>query len=247
MLARMRKPGPCRPRRPDRPLAGLFSTILLCCGSTAAAESFVTLSGEVYLDARVERAEPDGLVVRHRTGEAKLLFTDLPEPVRRAHGFDPQRAADHARTQQARAEEDARLRRTVEERHREAPTRHPGQPASPAAGAGASGNAPTFSANFSLEAGASGARAAAGVVGEQMARRQALEDKKNDPSLWGDRVWRWVPVPLVGALDREPENPFFTPNHAKRANASLYGDLESRFKVSAKDDPFSNRPARASR
>jgi hypothetical protein len=52
--------------------------------------------GETYLDVRVSKSEPDGLRIIHKNGVAKVLFSDLPEDVRKAYNHDPGRAAEYA-------------------------------------------------------------------------------------------------------------------------------------------------------
>ena len=70
----------------------------------------VTLSGKTYKQARVFRAEPDGLNYMFRGGMVKIPFTDLPEAVRKQYGYDPKAANAFAvadEQQQARAYEAA--------------------------------------------------------------------------------------------------------------------------------------------
>lgn len=65
--------------------------------------TFTTLSGKTYRDATVTRNEGDSLIVRHAGGVARIPFSDLPDSVRRAHGYDPA-AADRAARARAKAE-----------------------------------------------------------------------------------------------------------------------------------------------
>lgn len=75
---------------------------ILC--SAAIADDITTLSGEVYKDAEITRVEPSGLVVATDAGIVRIPFTNLPEDVRKANGYDPKAAAEYA-AQSARAQQ----------------------------------------------------------------------------------------------------------------------------------------------
>jgi len=49
--------------------------------SLALAEDFKTLTGKVYKDATISDVETDGIVLRTKTGIAKVYFIDLPKEV----------------------------------------------------------------------------------------------------------------------------------------------------------------------
>ena len=49
--------------------------------SLALAEDFKTIKGKVYKDATISRVEADGVVLRTKTGIAKVYFTELPKDV----------------------------------------------------------------------------------------------------------------------------------------------------------------------
>jgi hypothetical protein len=49
--------------------------------SIAFAEDFKTVSGRVYKDATISRVEPDGIVLRTKTGISKVYFVELPKDV----------------------------------------------------------------------------------------------------------------------------------------------------------------------
>lgn len=55
-----------------------------------------TLSGKTYKQARVFRVEPDGINYMYAGGMVKVPFTDLPEAVRKQHGYDAKAAAHFA-------------------------------------------------------------------------------------------------------------------------------------------------------
>jgi len=47
----------------------------------ALAEDFKTINGKEYKDATVSRVEPDGIVLRMKSGIVKLYFSELPKEV----------------------------------------------------------------------------------------------------------------------------------------------------------------------
>jgi len=51
--------------------------------SLALADDFKTNNGKEYKDATVSRVEPDGIVVRNKSGISKLYFAELPQQVQR--------------------------------------------------------------------------------------------------------------------------------------------------------------------
>jgi len=52
----------------------------------ALAEDFKTINGKEYKDAIVSRVEPDGIVLRMKSGIVKLYFTELPKEVQERFG-----------------------------------------------------------------------------------------------------------------------------------------------------------------
>jgi hypothetical protein len=55
--------------------------VLVVLYSSAFADDFRTLDGKEYKDATVTRVEPDGIVVKTKSGISKLYFTQLPTEV----------------------------------------------------------------------------------------------------------------------------------------------------------------------
>ena len=47
----------------------------------ALAEDFKTINGKEYKDATVSHVEPDGIVLKTKSGISKVYFTELPEDV----------------------------------------------------------------------------------------------------------------------------------------------------------------------
>jgi len=63
----------------------MFATLT---ASLALAEDFKTINGKEYKDAIVSRVEPDGIVLRMKSGIVKLYFRELPQ--------ETQERLDHA-------------------------------------------------------------------------------------------------------------------------------------------------------
>ena len=65
----------------------------LSAASLALADDFKTNDGKEYKNAKVTQVDPDGIVVRSKTGISKLYFTELPEDVQKRYHYDPANAA----------------------------------------------------------------------------------------------------------------------------------------------------------
>ena len=63
--------------------------LIVCFASIALADDFKTISGKEYKDATVTRVEPDGIVVKSKSGITKLYFVELPKEVQARFGHDP--------------------------------------------------------------------------------------------------------------------------------------------------------------
>ena len=80
-------------------LAALFASIAL-------AEDFKTITGKEYKNASVSRIEPDGIVLKSKSGIAKSYFTELPENVQeRFHHNSAQKRATAAQQNASFAED----------------------------------------------------------------------------------------------------------------------------------------------
>jgi len=49
--------------------------------SLVMAEDFKTINGKEYNDATIKRVEPDGIVVKTKSGISKVYFAELPKEV----------------------------------------------------------------------------------------------------------------------------------------------------------------------
>jgi hypothetical protein len=73
--------------------------MLAALASLALADDFKTTDGKEYKDATVRRVEPDGLVVKTKSGISKLYFVELPYDVQRRFNYDPQQARAYSAEQ----------------------------------------------------------------------------------------------------------------------------------------------------
>ena len=55
--------------------------LILCFTTVAVAEDFKLVSGKEYKNVTVTRAEPDGIVLKTKSGISKVYFVELPKEV----------------------------------------------------------------------------------------------------------------------------------------------------------------------
>jgi len=60
----------------------MLALLSVLSASLALADDFTTIRGKEYKDATVSRVEPDGIVLRIKSGIIKLYFSELPEDAR---------------------------------------------------------------------------------------------------------------------------------------------------------------------
>lgn len=65
------------------------------------ADDFKALNGKEYKDATVSRVEPDGIVLKTKSGVIKVYFTELPKDVQERFHYDSERAASYSSEQAA--------------------------------------------------------------------------------------------------------------------------------------------------
>ena len=80
-----------------------MAMILMVCAvmSIALADDFKTMDGKEYKDATVSRVEPDGIVVKTKSGISKLYFGEVPKEVQQRFHYDPQTATAYSAQQAA--------------------------------------------------------------------------------------------------------------------------------------------------
>jgi len=74
---------------------------ILCLTSAGLAEDFKTVSGKEYKDATITRVEPDGLVLKYKSGISKVYFTELPKEIQKRFHYEPAKAAQFNAAEQA--------------------------------------------------------------------------------------------------------------------------------------------------
>jgi len=68
-----------------------FSILLFA--AVALADDFRTIDGREYKNVTVSRIEPDGIVLKSKSGILKIYFAELPKEVQERFHYDPQKAA----------------------------------------------------------------------------------------------------------------------------------------------------------
>jgi thiol-disulfide isomerase/thioredoxin len=84
----------------------ILTFLILCFASVALADDFKTIEGKEYKDVTVSRVEPDGVVLKTKSGISKVYFTELPKEVQErfhynaaiASAYSAQQAANQATT-----------------------------------------------------------------------------------------------------------------------------------------------------
>ena len=79
----------------------LFTILFLSFAAAALSEDFKTVNGKEYKDATITRMEPDGMVVKTKSGITKVYFTELPRQVQERFHYDSAKAASYSSEQTA--------------------------------------------------------------------------------------------------------------------------------------------------
>src|SRR5215813_8547223 len=78
----------------NSPRKMIIVILAVLCASLALADDFKTINGKEYKNATVSRVEPDGIVIKGKSGIVKLYFTELPTDVQERFHYDPQKGAE---------------------------------------------------------------------------------------------------------------------------------------------------------
>ena len=81
--------------------ATVLTFLILCFTSAAFAEDFKTVNGKEYKDAAVTRVDPDGIVVKTKSGITKVYFVELPKDVQERFHYDSAKATSYSAEQAA--------------------------------------------------------------------------------------------------------------------------------------------------
>jgi hypothetical protein len=73
--------------------------LILSLPPAVFSEDLKTVDGREYKDATISRVEPDGIVVKTKSGITKLSFTELPKEVQDRFHYDPQKATAYSAEQ----------------------------------------------------------------------------------------------------------------------------------------------------
>jgi hypothetical protein len=84
--------------------------------SLALADDFKTVAGKEYKNATVTQIEPDGIVVKSKSGIFKIYFQELPKEVQQRFNYNPQQAAAFASAQATTAQ---RTNQQIEEANKQ--------------------------------------------------------------------------------------------------------------------------------
>lgn len=71
----------------------ILAFLILCFASVAVADDFKLINGREYKDATVSRVEPDGIVLRTKSGIAKVYFVELPKEDQERFHYNPAMAS----------------------------------------------------------------------------------------------------------------------------------------------------------
>ena len=97
----------------------LIAVLIFAAAAAAFSEDFKTVNGKEFKDATITRVEPDGIVVKTKSGMSKVYFTELPKEVQERFHYDPQKASTYSAEQVANyaayQNQQAEVRRQQEE------------------------------------------------------------------------------------------------------------------------------------
>src|SRR2546423_567174 len=65
------------------------------------AEDFKTVNGKEYKNATVSRVEPDGIVLKTKSGITKVYFSELPKEIQERFHYDSAQATQFNAAQQS--------------------------------------------------------------------------------------------------------------------------------------------------
>ena len=78
-----------------------LAIIAALSASIALADDFKTINGKEYKNVTVSRVEPDGLIVKTKSGISKVYFSELPKEVQERFNYNPGKADAYSAEQNA--------------------------------------------------------------------------------------------------------------------------------------------------
>jgi thiol-disulfide isomerase/thioredoxin len=85
--------------------------LILCFTAVALADDFKLVSGKEYKNVTVSRVEPDGIVLRTKSGISKVYFVELPNDVQQRFHYNAAIASDYSAQQTVNQSTTASVRR----------------------------------------------------------------------------------------------------------------------------------------
>jgi len=79
----------------------VLAFLIVSFASVAFSEDFKTVNGKEYNDATISRVEPDGIVIKTKSGIIKVYFAELPKEVQERFHYDQQKASAYSAEQAA--------------------------------------------------------------------------------------------------------------------------------------------------
>ena len=75
--------------------------LVLCFTTVAVADDFKLVTGREYKNVTVNRVEPDGIVLRTKSGISKVYFVELPNDVQQRFHYNAAIASAYSAQQTA--------------------------------------------------------------------------------------------------------------------------------------------------
>ena len=73
--------------------------LILCSATVALADDFKTVQGKEYKNVTVSRVEPDGIVLKSKSGISRVYFVELPKEVQERFHYNPAIASAYSAQQ----------------------------------------------------------------------------------------------------------------------------------------------------
>ncbi len=77
----------------------ILTSLIVCFAAVAFADDFKTIQGKEYKDVTVGRVEPDGIVLKTKSGISKVYFVELPKEVQERFHYNPAIASAYSAQQ----------------------------------------------------------------------------------------------------------------------------------------------------
>src|SRR5882724_1659299 len=74
----------------------VVASLILCLTTVALADDFKLIDGKEYKNVTVSRVEPDGIVLRTKSGISKIYFVELPKDVQERFHYNAAIAAAYS-------------------------------------------------------------------------------------------------------------------------------------------------------